>query len=36
VEGALTDVYARLGLPCRVRTLAAHNGPPNLTQPRAT
>lgn len=33
VETALTDIYARLGLPCRVRTLAAHNGPPNLSQP---
>ena len=36
VEGALTDVYARLGLPCRVRTLAAHNGPPNVSQPLTT
>ena len=27
VEDALKAVYARLGLSCRVRTLAAHNGP---------
>jgi homoserine kinase len=27
VEDALTDIYARLGLACRVRSLAAHNGP---------
>jgi homoserine kinase len=36
VETALTDVYARLGLPCRVRTLAAHNGPPNVFPPDAS
>ena len=33
VEAALAGVYSRLGLPCRVRTLAAHNGPPNLMDP---
>jgi homoserine kinase len=31
VEAALVDVYSHLGLPCRVRTLAAHNGPPSVT-----
>jgi len=28
VEAALKAIYSRLGLPCRVRTLVAHNGPP--------
>ena len=27
VEDALRSIYSRLGLACRVRTLAAHNGP---------
>jgi hypothetical protein len=27
VEGALTDIYSRLGITCRVRRLSAHNEP---------
>jgi homoserine kinase len=32
VEEALTGIYSRLGLACRVRTLAAHNGPPRAIE----
>jgi homoserine kinase len=32
VEDALTGIYSRLGLACRVRTLAAHNGPPRFIE----
>lgn len=31
IEQALAGIFSRLGLACRVRTLAAHNGPPRLT-----
>jgi homoserine kinase len=32
VEEALKGIYSRLGLACRVRTLAAHNGPPRVIE----
>jgi homoserine kinase len=32
VEDALTGIYSRLGLACRVRTLAAHNGTPRFIE----
>jgi homoserine kinase len=33
VERALAGIYSRLGLSCRVRTLAAHNSPPRVIEP---
>ena len=32
LEHALGGIYARLGLACQVRTLAAHNGPPQASR----
>jgi homoserine kinase len=32
VEKALAGIYSRLGLPCRFRILAAHNGPPRVIE----
>jgi homoserine kinase len=34
VEDALRGIYSRLGLACRVRTLAAHNGPLRVIERR--
>jgi homoserine kinase len=30
LEGALDSLYSRLGVPCRIRALTAHNGPPRV------
>ena len=32
VERALSDIYVGLGLPCDIRSLSAHNGPPRNTR----
>lgn len=32
VERALADIYSRLGVPCRIRVLEAHNGPARVTK----
>ncbi|HEX6209593.1 MAG TPA: homoserine kinase [Methylomirabilota bacterium] len=35
LEEALASLYSRLGVPCRIRTLDAHNGPPRVVQNRS-
>ena len=36
VERALGSLYERLGIPCRIRALAAHNGRPGVAGPNAS
>lgn len=35
VEAAMASLYSRLGIPCRIRALRAHNGPPRVSQSRS-
>ena len=32
VEAAMASLYSRLGIPCRIRALRAHNGPPCVSR----